>query len=60
VNRALLLIDRGSREPEAKEELSQLCTLIKQESEYVYVGHCFLEVIPPTLKRALIHASPTM
>ncbi|MGB5089942.1 MAG: sirohydrochlorin chelatase [Nitrososphaeraceae archaeon] len=53
MNRALLLIDRGSREPEAKEELSQLCTLIKQESEYVYVGHCFLEVIPPYIEEGI-------
>jgi len=37
MKRALLLIDRGSREPEAKEELSQLCTLIKEESKYAYV-----------------------
>jgi sirohydrochlorin ferrochelatase len=50
LNRALLLIDRGSREPEAKEELSQLCTMIKEESEYTYVGHCFLEVIPPYIE----------
>ena len=53
MNRALLLIDRGSREPEAKEELSQLCTLIKQESEYVYVDHCFLEVIPPYIEEGI-------
>ena len=53
MNRALLLIDRGSREPEAKEELAQLCTMIKDESEYVYVDHCFLEVIPPYIEEGI-------
>lgn len=53
MNKALLLIDRGSREPEAKEELSQLCTMIKEESEYAYVGHCFLEVIPPYIEEGI-------
>jgi sirohydrochlorin ferrochelatase len=53
VKRALLLIDRGSREPEAKEELSQLCTLIKEVSEYAYVDHCFLEVIPPYIEEGI-------
>jgi sirohydrochlorin ferrochelatase len=53
LNRALLLIDRGSREAEAKEELSQLCTMIKEESEYAYVGHCFLEVIPPYIEEGI-------
>ena len=53
MNKALLLIDRGSREPEAKEELAQLCTMIKDESEYVYVDHCFLEVIPPYIEEGI-------
>ena len=50
MNKALLLIDRGSREPEAKEELAKLCTMIRDESKYVYVDHCFLEVIPPYIE----------
>jgi sirohydrochlorin ferrochelatase len=53
MNRGLLLVDRGSREPEAKEELSQLCMMIKKESDYVYVGHCFLEVIPPYIEEGI-------
>ncbi len=53
MNRALLLIDRGSREPEAKEELAQLCTMIRDESEYAYVDHCFLEVIPPYIEEGI-------
>ena len=53
MNKALLLIDRGSREPEAKEELVQLCTMIRDESEYAYVDHCFLEVIPPYIEEGI-------
>lgn len=53
MNKALLLIDRGSREPEAKEELAQLCTMIRDESEYTYVDHCFLEVIPPYIEEGI-------
>ena len=53
MNRALLLIDRGSREPEAKEELVQLCNLIKEQSRYVLVDHCFLEVIPPYIEEGI-------
>jgi sirohydrochlorin ferrochelatase len=53
MNRALLLIDRGSREPEAKEELAQLCTMIKDGSGYAYVDHCFLEVIPPYIEEGI-------
>lgn len=53
MNRALLLIDRGSREPEAKEELTQLCTMIKDGSKYTYVDHCFLEVIPPYIEEGI-------
>ena len=53
MNKALLLIDRGSREPEAKEELAQLCTMIRDESEYAYVDHCFLEVIPPYIEEGI-------
>src|ERR1044071_1485705 len=54
MNRALLLIDRGSREPEAKEELIQLCNMIKEQSRYVLVDHCFLEVIPPYIEEGII------
>ena len=53
MNKALLLIDRGSREPEANEELAQLCTMIRDESEYTYVDHCFLEVIPPYIEEGI-------
>jgi precorrin-8X/cobalt-precorrin-8 methylmutase len=53
MNKALLLIDRGSREPDAKEELAQLCNMIRDESEYAYVDHCFLEVIPPYIEEGI-------
>ena len=53
MNKALLLIDRGSREPEAEEELVQLCAMIRDQSEYVYVDYCFLEVIPPYIEEGI-------
>ena len=45
--RGLLLIDRGSREKEAKDELAALCTMIKQIRPSDFVDYCFLEVLPP-------------
>ena len=51
--RALLLIDRGGREPEIKEELEQLCLMLKNESQYHYVGYSFLEVIPPYIEEGI-------
>jgi precorrin-8X/cobalt-precorrin-8 methylmutase len=51
--RALLLIDRGGREPEIKEELQQLCVMLKNESQYQYVGYSFLEVIPPYIEEGI-------
>ena len=39
IKRGLLLIDRGGREPEIKEELEQLCKMLKKESQYHYVGY---------------------
>ena len=53
MNRALLLIDRGSREPEAKDELVRLCNMIKDEGKYNFVDYCFLEVIPPYIEEGI-------
>lgn len=53
MRRGLLLIDRGSRESEAKEELDQICAQIRAESSYEYVGYCFLEVIGPFIPEVL-------
>jgi sirohydrochlorin ferrochelatase len=53
IKRGLLLIDRGGREPEIKEELEQLCKMLKKESQYHYVGYSFLEVIPPYIEEGI-------
>ena len=47
LKKALLLIDRGSREPEVKEELFEICSVVRTRGQYDYCNYCFLEVIPP-------------
>jgi len=47
LKRGLLLIDRGSREKEVKEELDFICEKIKEKENYIFSNYCFLEVIPP-------------
>ncbi len=41
------MIDRGSREPEVKQELEELCAIAKRRAGYDYASFCFLEVVPP-------------
>ena len=50
MRRGLLLIDRGSREREASEELEAICKRIKSEGDYVITDFCFLEVEPPYIE----------
>ena len=50
MKRGLLLIDRGSREREASEELDVICKGIKAKGNYVIVDYCFLEVEPPYIE----------
>jgi len=45
-----LLIDRGSREREASEELETICKELKSKSNYVFTDFCFLEVEPPYIE----------
>jgi sirohydrochlorin ferrochelatase len=45
-----LLIDRGSKEREASEELETICKEIKKKEEYAFVEYCFLEVTPPYIE----------
>ena len=47
MKRGLLLIDRGSRQREASEELEAICAGIMDKGDYVFVDFCFLEVEPP-------------
>ncbi len=50
MKRGLLLIDRGSREREASEELEVICQGIKAKGDYVFTDFCFLEVEPPYIE----------
>ena len=50
MKRGLLLIDRGSREREASEELEVICKGIMAKGGYVFTDFCFLEVEPPYIE----------
>jgi len=50
LKRGLLLIDRGSREREASEELEVICAGIKAKGDYIFTDFCFLEVEPPYIE----------
>ena len=50
MKRGLLLIDRGSREREASEELDVICRGIKAKGDYIFTDFCFLEVEPPYIE----------
>lgn len=53
MRKGLLLIDRGSKEREAEEELERICDEIQKKGDYVYVDFCFLEVVPPFIEDAM-------
>ncbi len=50
MKRGLLIIDRGSREREASEELETICAGIMDKGDYVFTDFCFLEVEPPFIE----------
>ena len=53
MKRGLLLIDRGSREQEAKDELEEICKRVKEKGSYVFSEYCFLEVLPPFIEEGV-------
>jgi len=53
LKRGLLLIDRGSRERVASEELVTICERVKAKGDYVFTDFCFLEVIPPYIEEGI-------
>ena len=53
MKRGLLLIDRGSKEREAEEELDIICKKIKEKANYEFTDYCFLEVVPPFISDGL-------
>ena len=53
MRRALLLIGRGSREEEVKEELRYICEKVKLKGNYHFSDYCFLEVVPPYIEEGI-------
>jgi sirohydrochlorin ferrochelatase len=53
LKKALLIVDRGSREPDVRQELEQICLLAKQRTGYDYVDYSFLEVLPPFIAEGI-------
>jgi len=45
-----MLIDRGSREREAEEELEIICEKVREKGNYDFTEFCFLEVVPPFIE----------
>ena len=53
MRRGLLIVDRGSREREAYEELRVLADKAKSRGGYDYADFCFLEVLPPFIDEGI-------
>lgn len=53
LKKALLIVDRGSREPDVRQELEQICSLAKIRAGYDYVDYSFLEVLPPFIAEGI-------
>jgi sirohydrochlorin ferrochelatase len=53
LKKALLIIDRGSREPEVKDELENICSIVKTRAGYYNANYCFLEVLPPSIEEGI-------
>ncbi|HYZ49432.1 MAG TPA: CbiX/SirB N-terminal domain-containing protein [Nitrososphaeraceae archaeon] len=51
--KALLIVDRGSREPDVRLELQNICSIAKHKVGYDYTGYCFLEVVQPFIKEGI-------
>lgn len=55
MERALLIVDRGSREPDVRQELEEICSMAKRKGGYDYSKYCFLEVLPPFIPEGITH-----
>jgi precorrin-8X/cobalt-precorrin-8 methylmutase len=53
LRKALLIVDRGSREPDVRHELQEICSLAKRRAGYDYADYCFLEVLPPFIAEGI-------
>ena len=53
MRKALLIIDRGSKELEVRDELLRISNQAKEKGGYIYSNFCFLEVIPPYIDEGI-------
>jgi len=53
MKKALLLVDRGSKEQDVKDELYEICTIAKERGDYYFSDYAFLEVIPPYIEEGI-------
>ncbi len=53
MKRGILLIDRGSKEQEAAQELEVICKEVQKKGDYVFANYCFLEVRPPYIEEGI-------
>jgi len=53
MRKALLIIDRGSKELEVQDELLKISNQAKEKGGYIYSNFCFLEVIPPYIEEGI-------
>lgn len=53
MRKALLIVDRGSREPDVRQELQEICSLARSRAGYDYADYCFLEVLPPFIAEGI-------
>ena len=53
LRKALLIVDRGSREPDVRQELQEICSIAKRRAGYDYADYCFLEVLPPFIAEGI-------
>ena len=53
MRKALLIIDRGSRELEVQDELFKIAKDAKEKGGYIYANFCFLEVISPYIEEGI-------
>lgn len=53
MKKVLLLIDRGSREQDVRDELSSICALAKERGSYHFTDYAFLEVTPPYIEEGI-------
>jgi len=56
MRRGLLIIDRGSREREASEELEIISEKVRGRGGYEFADFCFLEVVPPFIEDGIQRA----